>query len=200
MSGGNDYFNQALSDFMFEVASGGSIRHLVDLGYSVDQIMAKLAFPTPRERVEKTVCQYMKEKGILLTELPVETQNMRAVLLEADHLDQVSSRFLKSLDQNGEERAYLECPFGYLQKNDLKALEERIGCLNNREQEYLRGIRWERNVMYHRLNSRMREIAGKLVICGGQEIKCFFLETGEVLTVRRRFSPGNLCISPQKQG
>ncbi|MCM1046242.1 MAG: hypothetical protein NC417_12105 [Candidatus Gastranaerophilales bacterium] len=188
MGTGNDYFNQALSDFMFEVASGGSIRHLVDLGYSVDRIMSKLAFPTPRDRVEKTVCQYMKETGILLASLPVEAQNMREVLLEADHLDQVSARFLKSLEQNGEERAYLECPFGTLQKNDRKALEERLACLNDREREYLCGIRWERNIMYHRLNSRMREIAGKLVIYGGEEIKCFFLETGEALTVRRSHS------------
>lgn len=185
MSEGKDYFNQALSDFMFEVASGGSIRHLVDLGYSVDQIMGKLAFPTPRERVEKAVYKHMTEIGLLLARLPIEEQSFQAVTLQAEHPDQISARFLKLLEQNGEESAYLECPFGKLVKNDPKELERLLSYLNSREQEYLRGIRWERNIMYHRLNSRMREIAAKLVLGGNVEIRCFFLEIKKVLVVRK---------------
>ena len=33
------YFEAALSDFVFDVAAGGAIRHLVDRGYSVEQMM-----------------------------------------------------------------------------------------------------------------------------------------------------------------
>lgn len=187
MSGGKDYFNQALSDFMFEVASGGSIRHLVDLGYSVDQIMGKLAFPTPRERVEKAVYKHMTETGLLLSKLPVDEQNFRVATFPAEHSDQISALFLKLLEKNGEENAYLECPFGKLAKDDPQKLEAVLSGLNSREQEYIRGILWERNIMYHRLNSRMREIAAKLVLGGNAEIRCFFLELKEVLVVRKRF-------------
>ena len=32
-----DYFNEALSNFMFDMASGGAIRHLADRGYRARQ-------------------------------------------------------------------------------------------------------------------------------------------------------------------
>lgn len=185
MGEGNDYFNQALSDFMFEAASGGSIRHLVNLGYSVDQIMERLSFPTPRNRVEETVYRHMTETGLLLEQLPIEPDSLRRVTVEAAHLDQVSARILERIRPNGEESAYLLCPFGYLRKNDPEALENLLSCLNSREQEYLRGIRWKRNAMYHRLNSRMREIAAKLALRGGMETTCYFLQLGETLVIRK---------------
>ncbi len=186
MSEGKDYFNQALSDFMFEVASGGSIRHLVNLGYSVDQIMGRLSFPTPRDRVEQAVYRHMTETGILLEKLPVEQASLHTTTIEAVHPDQISARLLERIERNGEESAYLQCPFGYLQKNDPQELEQLLSCLNSREQEYLRGIRWPRNTMYHRLNSRMREIAAKLVLRGNMEIKCCFLQIGEILIVHKK--------------
>ena len=52
-----EYFKSALSDFTYEAASGGAIRHLADLGYTVKQISGQLSFPTPFARVQKTVWQ-----------------------------------------------------------------------------------------------------------------------------------------------
>lgn len=66
------YFQEALSNFMHDAASGSAIRHLVDRGLSVDQIMQELDYPTPRSRVERTVYEYMLQTGILLWELPAE--------------------------------------------------------------------------------------------------------------------------------
>lgn len=66
----NPYFRKALSDFTHEVASGGAIRHLTDLGYTVRQIMEQLDFPTPYERVQKEVWERLKETGIILSEEP----------------------------------------------------------------------------------------------------------------------------------
>lgn len=45
-----EYFKSALSDFTYEAASGGAIRHLADLGYTVKQISGQLSFPTPLDR------------------------------------------------------------------------------------------------------------------------------------------------------
>ena len=70
MEGRQKYFDEALSDFVHDAASGGAIRHLVDLGYSLTQIMQALSYPTPRERVQKTVYRYMLESGMLLKMLP----------------------------------------------------------------------------------------------------------------------------------
>ncbi len=71
------YFEDALSDFIHEMASAGAIRHLTDAGYSIEQIMDELDYPTPRERVEQTVYRYMTASGILLAKLPIETETMR---------------------------------------------------------------------------------------------------------------------------
>ena len=51
----HSYFQKALADFTQEAASGGAIRHLADMGYTVKQIMERLDFPTPYERVQKAV-------------------------------------------------------------------------------------------------------------------------------------------------
>ena len=40
-----DFFKSALSNFTHEAASGGAIRHLADLGYTVDWITRELTFP-----------------------------------------------------------------------------------------------------------------------------------------------------------
>ncbi len=68
--GEQEYFRNALSDFTYEAASGGAIRHLADLGYTVKQICGKLTYPTPYERVRKTVWQHLCDAGTILTEEP----------------------------------------------------------------------------------------------------------------------------------
>lgn len=65
-----EYFRQALSDFTYEAACGGAIRHLADLGYTVGQIVEQLTFPVPYEKVWKTVWEYYLNTGILLLEEP----------------------------------------------------------------------------------------------------------------------------------
>lgn len=65
-----EYFKSALSDFTHEAASGGAIRHLADLGYTVKQITEKLTYPTPYERVQKTVWKHLIDSGVVLTQEP----------------------------------------------------------------------------------------------------------------------------------
>ena len=65
-----DYFKSALADFTFEAASGGAIRHLADLGYTVKQITEQLSFPTPYLRVQKAVRERLLETGVLLSQEP----------------------------------------------------------------------------------------------------------------------------------
>lgn len=64
------YFQTALANFTFDVASGGAIRHLADLGYTVTQITKRLDFPTPYDRVRQTVWEYFLQTGILRLEEP----------------------------------------------------------------------------------------------------------------------------------
>lgn len=65
-----EYFKKSLSDFTFDVASGGAIRHLADRGYTVGEIKKMLDFPTPFERVQQTVWKYFLDRGIILLKEP----------------------------------------------------------------------------------------------------------------------------------
>lgn len=67
-----EYFKRALSDFMFDVASAGAIRHLTDRGYTVEQIVKRLDFPTPLDRVQKVVWEHLLDTGVLSLEEPSE--------------------------------------------------------------------------------------------------------------------------------
>ena len=64
------YFQTALANFTFDVASGGAIRHLADLDYTAAQIMKRLDFPTPFDRVQQTIWEHFLQTGILRLEEP----------------------------------------------------------------------------------------------------------------------------------
>lgn len=177
-----EYFESALSDFMYDVASGGAIRHLVDAGYSIDQIMRELDFPTPRKRVEQTVYKYMTDEGLLLAELPVAEAELSFCLLGSKPRGKMRAQLLERIAANGESDSYMRCPFGGLMRSDTDGLERLLSVLTSREREYILGVRWERDVMYHRLNSRMAEIGIQLA-AESDECSFYFLKSREKVTV-----------------
>lgn len=65
-----DFFHAALANFMFDTASGGAIRHLADRGYTVEQIRKHLDFPTPYDRIQKTVWEHFLHTNVLRLEEP----------------------------------------------------------------------------------------------------------------------------------
>ncbi len=58
----DEYFRDALTNFTRDFAYGGAIRHLVDRGYSVQNIIDEFHYPLSREVIEKIVNDYKKEK------------------------------------------------------------------------------------------------------------------------------------------
>ncbi len=65
-----EYFKKALSNVMFDAASGGAIRHLADLGYTVKQIAGAISFPAPYEKIQQTVWKRFIENGTICIEEP----------------------------------------------------------------------------------------------------------------------------------
>ncbi len=65
-----NYFREALHNFIFDEAGGGAIRHLADRGYTARQIADSLSFPVPYETVRESVTKYLMESGILLKVRP----------------------------------------------------------------------------------------------------------------------------------
>lgn len=65
-----DYFKNALSNFTYDVACGGAIRHKADMGDTVRKITDELDFPVPYEKVQKTVWKHYVETSVILLEEP----------------------------------------------------------------------------------------------------------------------------------
>lgn len=156
--GRNQAFGQALSDFTFDVACGGAIRHLAHLGYTAKEIHERLSFPVSYERVRQAYTKYLLDTGILLREKPDAHQESRAytyVQEEGKYGKKSFRRVEKEPEpEENEERTYVACDFGSMQSEDGFAA---LG-LSPKQREYLEGICWEKQTMYHLKNERMRGI------------------------------------------
>ena len=201
-----DYFKNALSNFTFENACGGAIRHLTDLGYTVKQITEQLDFPTSYERVQKAVWQRLLDTGVICLTPPgngevierseyvrdydkygkvsfrkvnLPVTKKEAVCFKESHFDPENnfSSFLKEkCTQNGQNTSYMSCDFGLMQ---AEKFQELLLLLDEKQQEYLAGLPWAHQICYHRLDLRMREILIRLQEGGSYQGTCFFLETKE---------------------
>lgn len=100
----NSYFQNALSNFTHEVASGGAIRHLTDLGYTARQIEMRLDFPTPLERIQKEMWQHLVETEVILLEEPGSRKREKTTYVrEYDKFGKAS--FRRVVETEGEEIA-----------------------------------------------------------------------------------------------
>jgi hypothetical protein len=179
-----NYFQEALSDFTHDMASGRAIRHLTDLGYTADQIMRELDFPTPRARVVQTMTRHLKEKGILLERLPVPEGTLQEHVLSGCSERQMAETLRRLLVENGEENSYISCPFGLIYRDRQARLERMLAPLTAREKEYIYSIAWDMREMYHRLTPRMAEIGVQLALhTEDTAYRFLFLKTEEVVRV-----------------
>lgn len=154
------YFQKALSDFTFEAACGGAIRHLAGLGYTARQITDQLSFSVPYERVRRAYTKYLLEQKILLMQEPSAPKAAVKVtyVQEFGKYGKPSFRRVEEEEAGSAERIYVPCRFGISQELFLRQL----AVLEPAQKEYLQGICWEPKVMYHLLNERMEEIMKRL--------------------------------------
>lgn len=167
------YFQEALSDFMYDAASGRAIRHLCDTGYTAAQIMRHLDYPTPFSKVQHTITRHLKETGILLEQLPISCSDFETVCVHHMQPETLFAFLTAQIKQDGEEHSYMSCPFSAIgQHNDN--FRRACSMLTTREREYLEGILWNIQPSYHRLNRRMLEIGVQIAPCS-KDIRFFFL-------------------------
>ena len=207
----NSYFQKALSNFTHEVASGGAIRHLTDLGYTARQIADQLDFPTPFAQVQQEMWQRLLETEVLLTEEPTGGQKEKiSYVREYDQYGRSSFRRVvetsvseaplswrelrvtvgkgnfsglleEKIAKNGTERSYVSCDFGILAYREPERFQALLELLAADQREYLEGLPWKTARVYHRLDARMKKIL--LHLYEQQQYKgiCFFLKTGDKL-------------------
>lgn len=205
-----EYFENALSNFTFETACGGAIRHLTDLGYSTAQIAKQLCFPTSYERIQKAVWTRLLDTGVILLAQPGsgETFKKAEFIKEYDKYGKVSFRkvstpapakeplrfletsfnanedFASALREkcakNGPDASYASCGFAS-KKGSL--LADCLAFLDKKQQEYLTGLPWPNQPCYHRLDARMQEIIIRLYESDKYQGTFFFLSTKEKIEI-----------------
>ena len=80
---------------------------------------------------------------------------------------------------NGEASAYISCDFGLRMEREPERFSEALQLLERPEREYILGLPWENQVVYHRLDERMRRIAAGLYRKGEYSGQCYFVEEKE---------------------
>ena len=92
------YFTSALADFTSDVASGDAIRHLADLGLSVDEIYDRLDFPTPKEKIASVVWKHLIKTGVIRMEEPDGTPREKvSYVKEYDSFGRASFRQVREI-------------------------------------------------------------------------------------------------------
>ena len=102
--GEQKYFQEALSNFTYEVACMGAIRHRADLGESVSKIHRELDFPMSYAKVQQAVWDYFVSTGVILLEEPgkgKKTEQYRFVK-EQNAYGSTSFRRVKVTEDSGE--------------------------------------------------------------------------------------------------
>lgn len=176
MDGEQTYFQSALSDLVFDVASGGAIRHLTDLGYTVRQIQEKLDFPTPYERIQRTVWRHLTDRGIILSERqePEKVEYVR----EYDSYGRASFRRVTvQEDPPKPVSPCLLCCFGRIKREDPERYAAALGALDPEQAEYIEGLPWTEENVFYRPDQRMLGIYHRLEKAGLAQGVCFFLPT-----------------------
>lgn len=200
----NEYFKQALSNFVFDMASGGAIQHLTNQGYTVKQIIEKLDVAAPYEKVQEVVWKQLLNNECLLLEAPGSgagqekaeyimekdrfgKRSFRKVVIKADETKQIHWKEVvfrrqtngkledylsKKIMKNGEAASYVSCDFGIKTNRALDAL-------NEQQKDYILGLPWTKQIVYHKLNVRMREIVTALYDAGEFQGECYFMKEEE---------------------
>lgn len=150
------YFQSALSDFVFDMASGGAICHLTDLGYTVKQIQERLAYPTPYERVQKAVWKHLLDTGVIAMAEQEEKREKVEYVREYDSYGKASFRRVTVPVTSPEPpKSRLLCRFGMLRYKDPERYRQMLEALKPEQAEYIDGLPWELEGVWHRADPRM---------------------------------------------
>ena len=215
------YFQNALSSFTHEVANGGAIRHLTDLGFTAKQIAERLQYPTPFVKVQQEMWQHLIETDVILLEEPgtgkkekisyvreydkygkssfrrvVETGGEEGTLIcwrehlmgtdispKSEEKDRSWNIVQKKLEENGENCSYVSCDFGVLAYREPKDYEMLLQLLEPKQREYVEGLPWKAQRVYHRMDARMVQILRQLIRAGKYNFVCYFIKTQNKLTI-----------------
>jgi len=209
------YFENALSNFTFDLAGGSAICHLADQGYSVKRIKESLAYSIPFEKIQETVwSHFLRQETILLNEpstgiakekttyveergkygrvsfrsISIPNENSQDIQWNTVHYTRNAETSLygylaEKCCRNPQNAAYASCDFGTVKKKDAKGFETMLRTLNSRQREYIEGLPWPGQRIYHQLNQNILETIGTLYEKGQYTGCCYFIGQKEKIFI-----------------
>ena len=140
-------FNEALGNFINNFANGGAIRHLVECGYTVDEILEKLDYPTSKENVAQIAYKYYLETGVICNEKPVDNIEKATYIKEYGSYGKVSLRKVtNSISIDSTE--YIACEYGKLLYQKKEITGEII--MSERMKEHILSLPWPLSTVWVR--------------------------------------------------
>ena len=85
-------------------------------------------------------------------------------------------------EENGEDFSYASCDFGLTARAYPERYQEMLSALGG-AREYVEGLPWESQTVYHRLIPPMPGILVKLYETGHYSGTCYFLKTEEMIEI-----------------
>lgn len=175
---GNNYFEEALHNFSSDVAYGGQIRHLYDLGYSTAKIQSHIDYPVSYELVRDYLWTYLvKSKKVVFNEHDICPISASAQFrTEYDKYGHKSFRLVETPAHPVSEYSSVNVPSS-IDLTNLSHCFATINCpelklcsdinvyqsiLNTKQFEYLSGFPWPEFPVYICLNDSLADILNTL--------------------------------------
>lgn len=163
----NNFFENALSSFVFDMAGGNAIRHLADKGYSVKRIKDMLEYPVSFEKVQKTVWEHLLDKKAILLDQPgMKTDKEKIVYIEkTDRYGRKSFCGMATADRDNRDILWKSIEYYPNKKSDFLHYISEKCCQNEKKNAYIScdfGIMAKKGftayeTMLSTLNSRQKE-------------------------------------------
>ena len=144
-------FNKALFNFTFDLASGGAIRHLADLGYTVEEIRGKLDYPATPNQIAQTVWKHYVDTGVVCLENPEDAkpkEKVTYVSCKGEYGRTYFKQVVEKVEEN-KDKEYVKCEYGKMLYKDRDAFVKKLATLDKRDQDYILGLPWPLYPVWH---------------------------------------------------
>lgn len=153
------YFEKALNNFISDFAEGDAIRKFADKGYSVARIKEMLTYPLPEQKISEIVWEHYLDTGIVRLDKPKKQDIIKKVSYIREYDDYGRSSFRQVVEETmPDEREYIECDFGKRKYQNQKEYEEWLSSMDSKDREYIIGLPWPVDSVYHIADDRMKRI------------------------------------------
>ncbi|QFJ55117.1 hypothetical protein [Pseudobutyrivibrio xylanivorans] len=154
-------FNEALGNFITDFAGGGAVRHLADSGLSVSEIVSRLDYPLPKEKVASMVWEHYVNTGVICLSEPKSTVEKISYVKEQDSFGKTSMRRVVEIIDISDVK-YVKLDFGKRIYQNKAEFEKSLAELSARDRDYILDMPWPLTDVYHILDERMKRIKRSL--------------------------------------